>query len=469
MLSSAFDPDRQVRTAALTNWQALLQHISLDDFLESLFDALTSTILEEAEAVLQTSGVFFDESDIAAREAAERMANHLSTNIEAYTYLLGQCRPEQECDCEAVISSPGFWRLLLSVQWPPIRRAIWKTLARLLATAALQQSLNVNARMICAAVMPAIWSERDFTTQNTMWPVVVDLLTAYPQAWYTSSNVEKNDASSAASSDSDDSSSQSSSSLVEEAGTREKSSRLVSNVQSYLSLLQLGFYGNATTGYKSMPAVIRTIPNNYLGSSSEALQLFYASFWAAYTGRALLSSGPAGLTAFASACVHSISFHLLASEESSLQTIALDQLALLWQYLIGAISAPSRTTSLSRMDCVPIVQRGLTSAAEDAPSLFQPFAEQMQRSAMIAAEQGTVPPSLFAETVASLCKSPAVGISELGLAIERSLVEESAKPGSPLATGNVLRALLDVRGTAVFDSARNRDVSEALRHRYDVV
>lgn len=144
-----------------------------------------------------------------------------------------------------------------------------------------------------------------------------------------------------------------------------------------------------------------------------------------------------------------------------MQNIALDQLALLWQYYIGALAAPSRVTSLSRLDCLPIVKAGLEQAASYASSLFKDFAELLHRSAMLAIEQSTTSAMLFAETIASLCKSSSPAIANLGLAIEHSAVETAvvAKQGS--AEGNLLPALLGARGTALFDQASSRDVSKA--------
>lgn len=316
MLCASFDPDRQIRILSVSNWQALQERhqVALDGYAKEILDSLNSTILESSALAGTGAGLpsqkqlakMDDDARIALQEEQDQKSSQLAASIDAFTYMLGrpsadEARPELY---EPVLDSDLFWSYLhpARMEAAHVRRAVWRTLGAATRSSSVGlPALRSALRTLSRTVLQAAFGERDYNTHGVLSVALPDFLETFPEAWklygkHTQPNsiaTDESDESSESSSSDDDVDSA-------KANGREAASPPAS-VAALLDALQIGFYGNASSGYKCLPRLVRTVPVSQLPIDASRLELLFSSLWAGFSGRALDSAGEAGLSAFAEA------------------------------------------------------------------------------------------------------------------------------------------------------------------------
>lgn len=364
LLCSAFDPDRQVRTTAIQTWQALQRQVNIDDYLSITLASLNSTILE-AQIASSTSATpsklakMDPDARIALQEDQDQGRNQLAASIDAYTYLIDQHFPTDLATeakgttdpinpFEPVLSSTGtFWGYLSAqiMEAAQVRRAVWRCLDKVLLKASLQGQLEEDLPDLSKIVLDAGFTERDYNTQNTLYPILTRFLQTYSQSWRVSSGPDQ--ASSSSSSSISDSDSEDRRDGHTDSSVRSRT--VLPAVQKFHQLLQVGFYGNAAAGFPQVLPIVQTAPSTFLGSPS-SLKILFASLWAAYTGRAIETAGLQGLQAF-TACLSSIVEHCASCDAGgeTLDVLA-EQVQTGWRFYLGLSPSPSKSQSI----CKPV-------------------------------------------------------------------------------------------------------------------
>ncbi|CAE6368756.1 unnamed protein product [Rhizoctonia solani] len=157
--------------------------------------------------------------------------------------------------------------------------------------ALLPLKLGFLRNLGCAALRSA-WMEKDSAVRSSMWEGFLPLITAFPEVW----SIEPIDQASigtsghaAAESDSDEDIEDG---TMETVPNRTTYSPTTTNhgrlaFADFLHFLQLGCQGSAIQSYPAIVVVLSTIPETIFPYEHSALERLFASFWAAYDGKAL--------------------------------------------------------------------------------------------------------------------------------------------------------------------------------------
>ena len=444
LLCSAFDPDRQVRTTSVQTWQALQKQIALPDYLTTILSSLNDTILTASGAA--TSGTtpsklakMDDETRMAVQEEQDQKRNQLAASVDAYAYLLDQhvpstganqnAHPGLEQPFEAVLSSTdNFWTYLSprTMEAAQVRRATWRCLNTALSKPLARTCIEEDLPVLCKIVLDAAFSERDYNTQNTLYPIALRFLHTYNEAWRLSGPEASSTSSSAESEDSENEDPLMTDAESRKRGSSSGRSTIPGSFQQYLTLLQVGFYGNATAGYPLVFGMLQTLPRAVLSSSAN-LEILFSSLWAGYSGRAIEAAGLQGVQAF-TLCIRDLVRNFATpNAELAVQSVCAEQVQSLWQYYLGLLPSPSRLQSLSR----PATLTGLVGAVEAIASAggsgWQSLQASMQndgRSAL-AVENKSRRLDLLTSAFFGLSASSNELVQALGEAMQKAAVQAS--------------------------------------------
>lgn len=363
-LCATFDPDRQVRILSLANWKALSDLVRPQDYLEEILNCLTDSILESPaglSAQEQAKRKLSDEERIASQEEKDRLINQLTASVEAFSSLLQYCTEDNASSFTKVTSSDSFWSFLSSKEMdaPQVRRATWRTLAFILpheqSNSLLEQSLSTISRIAPRAA----FSERDHQTQNTLWEPLITLFRRYPSIWKRPIK----------STDEDDGSSDSESSSCSEPETDASAappstSKISHTIAAFFDALQVGFYGNAASGYQAAPLLLHSIPESSFPRTPENLESLFSSFWGAYAGGAIDTNST---QAFVRCLVDFVRISLVSDEAAN---IAANQLIRLWEYYLHVTPPPTKYLSLTSAGTVQELEKGMLAVFNKYPDTF---------------------------------------------------------------------------------------------------
>lgn len=390
-ITSACDVDRQVRAAALTNWQCIRAEVDLQEYTDEIADHLTSFILEcstEKPHRAQSTSKLPDELRMKLQEEQDAKSNQLAASLEAFAYLLRNCTSAGNKAFESAVSAPELWRLCDSSvnEASHVRRAVWTVLSVLTddnATAPVASLKSDHMRSIAPIVMASAFREKDHATQNAMWETVVPMLEREPEVWHFISTPtlahDEPSASDAADSPQDDSAD----------AQRE---RIMTHdvppspnvIAAFFEMVQSAFFGNPLTGYKGMLAILKTIPSSVLPFSNVNLEKVFAVYWASYTSRSIEIAGAQGVAAFSLVFPDLLLFASTRVEASDREAICFKQLNILWNFYIGHSTAPSRTSSLSRPPSLDAIRSSLDLLAARFPSSLPSYLDNIGASLDVA-------------------------------------------------------------------------------------
>lgn len=361
-LCATFDPDRQVRSLSTATWQALSHLISPKDYLAEILDSITDSILESSGSTSsledKAKRKLSDEERIALQEEKDRKLNYLTTNIEAFTWSLQYYTDENTALFARVSSSDSFWSFLSSksMDSAQVRRAVWRTLNTLLAQERTQSLAQDSLSTISEIAPKAAFSERDYQTQNTLWEPLISLFRLHPLIWKGA--MTRSDE------DSTNESGSSSGSESENSSNPAASSRLSQNIASFFDLLQVGFYGNAVSGYSATPLLVHTIPARIWPRTHDNLERLFTSFWGAYAGGAIDNAS----TVIFVKCLIDLVRLSLVSEEAA--WVSSSQIVRLWEYYLHLAPPPSKYLSLSNQSTIEEMEKALISFHAKYPQIF---------------------------------------------------------------------------------------------------
>lgn len=407
-LCATFDPDRQVRSLSVANWKALSALVPPPNYLEEILNSLTDSILESSASSTsaekeRAKRKLSDEERIALQEEQDRKVNHLTASIEAFSSMLQHCTSENASLFTKVTSSDSFWAFLSSkeMEAPQARRATWRTLALILSHDQSKPLLEDSLPTISRIAPRAAFSERDHPTQNTLWEPLISLFRKYPSIWKRPLKQPSDSDEDASSSDSDSPSS----SPEEETDASAASARMPHTIANFLDLLQVGFYGNAQSGYQATPLLIHTIPENIFPRTPSNLDTLFSSYWAAYSGAAINSeSTPAFVR-----CLIDIVRLSLVSESAA--EVAVAQLKRLWEYYLHITPPPSKYTSLTSSTTVEELEKGLVSLQSKYPTSFDEVWTAIRETARQTVLQG-VKAAALAQALIQMFRSPSTDVSQ---------------------------------------------------------
>lgn len=349
------------------NWKALTQLISLQDYLEEVLNSLTDSILDSPagmSAQTQAKRKLSDEERIALQEEKDRMINQLSASIEAFSSLIPSCTQETLGLFTKVTSSDSFWTFLSSKEMdaPQIRRATWRTLSQILqheqATSLIEDSIQTITRIAPIAA----FRERDHQNQNTLWEPLITLFRKYPSIWrkpMTNADQEEESSESVLSSSSEQE--------TDISAAPDMHTKIPYPIAAFFDALQVGFFGNTSSGYQAAPLLLHTIPETVFPRNTSNLESLFSSFWGAYAGAAIDASST---QAFVRCLVDFVRLSMSSQESAS---VAAEQLIRLWEYYLLAVALPSKSLSLSDPDTVQELEKGVVTLSSKYPDLFASF------------------------------------------------------------------------------------------------
>lgn len=466
MLCASFDPDRQIRILSVSNWQALQERhqVVLDGYAKEILDSLNSTILESSALAGAGAGLpsqkqlakMDDDARIALQEEQDQKSSQLAASIDAFTYMLGRpsadgARPDLY---EPVLDSDLFWSYLhLSrMEAAHVRRAVWRTLGAATRSSSVGlPALRSALRTLSRTVLQAAFTERDYNTHGVLSVTLPEFLETFPEAWrlYGRQSQPKSVAT-----DQSDESSESSGSDSDADATKASGRDAASpspSVAALLDVLQIGFYGNASSGYKCLPRLVRTIPASQLPIDASHLELLFSSLWAGFSGRALDSAGDAGLSAFAEAVVQLISdFGAQLEPASGEPALAVldEQLSRLWQYYLEVLPSPSRSSSLAKPATVSHLLQAFNELQTKRQSTLPRIWPQLEDAALgLFAADSTAKPGQLHRLADALTRfvGAETGAKELGeraAKLELATFREALKDLSRSGHADYVRLLL---------------------------
>lgn len=405
-LCATFDPDRQVRSLSIANWKALSDIVPPQNYLEEILNSLTDSILESSStssADEKARKKLSDEERIAMQEEQDREINHLTASIEAFASMLQYCTFENVSLFSKVTSSESFWSFLSSkeMEAPQVRRSTWRTLALSLSHEQLKALLEDSLSDISRIAPRAAFSERDHQTQNTLWEPLISLFRAHSSIW------KRPIPSSDSEDESSDSESDSGSSPETDASTaRSGPSKITQTIAAFFDLLQVGFYGNASSGYQATPLLIHTIPSNILPRTSSNLESLFSSYWAAYAGGAIDSSST---PAFVRCLIDIVRLSLTSDEAAE---VAAAQLTRLWEYYLHITPPPTKYLSLTSSTTIEELEKGLVSIQSKYASAFDKIWKTISETAKQTAVASESKSAALAQALVQMFRSSSKEISQ---------------------------------------------------------
>ena len=459
-LCSAFDLDRQVRALASKSWQVLLGHFMLETYLQEITNSLNESIFESHGKAISDAGKtakLDDESRLDLLEEQDQKNSHLASCIDAIAYLLDRVSLDTMSFFEHIVSSDHFWSFLSPevVEAAHVRRATWGCLKALATVDSASTILEDNLNPISRAALGSAFIERDFGTQTAMWGALLSLLRKFPQSWLLAENLEV---------DQSFSESEEGDSLLHQ--TNGSSHGQGYTFARFLELLQLGGQANAVVAYQTLPLLLSTLPEEIFPLTPDNLNLFFTSFWAAFTGRALEAAGSLGFIAYTSALADVLLLYgeratALPDQADPINQVLVEQSLTLWEFYLGVLPQPSKISSLSRPATVDHLMRVLIGM-QDMDIDLSLFWTRMGKTALLSfdtkSDSSCLP--LLADAISLLVDCPNAVVQDYAFQMEISAISEALTKVDRLEICTFLASLLEKNTSLVLAHDDLREVSQ---------
>lgn len=415
-LVCAFDSDRQVRRAAVHNWQRLVVSFDITASLSAILEPVCRTVLALTSGDAQSEVVDPLHPDERAEEAAACLG--------AYGYLLQFFEPALQVVYESILESGTVYRLLSQAKCSHarLRAAAWQCVDSLLSTKACVHLVDEVLPELSSYIKTAAFREQDPNAQTAMLEAMRTLCRSHNEFWmeHTGDDDRADTDRSFQSGDDNDTSFT--------ASPSGKDTRAYTLFTNYCHLLETALHGHAHPGYTLMADVLDTIPLAFwTGNETDLLD----AYWKGCKDGKLLLAPSLDVAHYLEYGVRAVKYFTRQTWTQSRCGMLIQVAVDMWCLLFAHKSRAGRKSTYATADTPACVQKILIMLENWQTDSSASFWTSIERPTITAISQDVVEADLIVNALVQISTESgeySAALASSGLRFTLHLLQELIKP-----------------------------------------